>query len=198
MEVIIDNTVFPPRKYFKDVDSRLINFKTKCRVIPANYFDSPNTFFELKAKYEPGENRFFPNGGFEIVHSEGGIYNYELDQVVVHPYDVGLRKYFSKSEDVKVKEKITSTDPNSPKRGRGRPKLDPSQLKNQKTYVSTGRGRGRPPLDPSLKKTTEPKASSGKGRGRPALDPVIKAQREAEKTKRAQISGGRRGRPKKI
>ena len=36
----------------------------------------------------------------------------------------------------------------------------------------------------------------GARRGRPAMDPAVKAQREADKTQRAEKSGGKRGRPK--
>lgn len=168
MKVVTDNAVFPPRKHFVDVDLRFTKFAPKCRVLPANYFEEPNTYFTLKARYEPGENKYFPNGGFEVVHSEGGTYNYYLDEVIVHPFELGMRKFFTKSENV-VKEKVSTGTPGK----RGRPKKD-GELKAKPTYVPTGGKRGRRPMDPTLK-----------------------AAKEAEKAERAKNSNGKRGRPKK-
>jgi hypothetical protein len=168
MKVVIDNEVFPPRKHFVDVDLKFTAFAPKCRVLPANYFEEPNTYFTLKARYEPGENKYFPNGGFEVVHSEGGTYNYHLDEVIVHPFELGMRKFFTKSENV-VKEKISTGTPGK----RGRPKKD-GELKVKPAYVPTGGKRGRRPMDPELK-----------------------AIKDAEKAERAKNSNGKRGRPKK-
>lgn len=170
MEVVIDETVFPPRKHYKDVDSKFVEFTPKCRVLPANYFNEPNTLFTLKAKYEPGENKYFPKGGFEIVHVEGGTYNYELDEVIVHPFHLGMRKFFTKQTNV-VKEKVTDSN----KKGR----------------------RGRPKIDPSLKKTLPAYVPTGGKRGRKPLDPTIKAAKEAAKLEKQKKSNGKRGRPKK-
>lgn len=168
MKVVTDNEVFPPRKHFVDIDLKFTKFAPKCRVLPANYFEEPNTMFTLKARYEPGENKYFPNGGFEVVHSEGGTYNYYLDEVVVHPFELGMYKFFTKSENV-VKEKISTGIPGR----RGRPKKD-GELKTKLVYVPTGGKRGRRPMDPTLK-----------------------AAKEVEKAERAKNSNGRRGRPKK-
>ena len=168
MKVVTDNEVFPPRKHFVDIDLKFTKFAPKCRVLPANYFEEPNTYFTLKARYEPGENKYFPNGGFEVVHSEGGTYNYYLDEVIVHPFELGMRKFFTKSENV-VKEKISTGTPGR----RGRPKKD-GELKVKPAYVPTGGKRGRRPMDPTLK-----------------------AAKEVEKAERAKNSNGRRGRPKK-
>ena len=151
-----------------DIDLKFTKFAPKCRVLPANYFEEPNTLFTLKARYEPGENKYFPNGGFEVVHSEGGTYNYYLDEVVVHPFELGMYKFFTKSENV-VKEKISTGIPGR----RGRPKKD-GELKTKLVYVPTG----------------------GK-RGRPAMDPILKAAKDVEKVERSKNSNGRRGRPKK-
>ena len=93
----------------------------------------------------------------------------ELDEVVVHPFEIGMRKYFSKSENV-AKEKIT--DPNKPKGKRGRPKSDTPYVKP--VYVPTGGKRGRRPLDPA-----------------------IKAEREAQLAAKQALPRGKRGRPKK-
>lgn len=168
MKVVTDNTVFPPRKHFVDVDSKFTHFTPRVRVLPANYFEEPNTFFSLKAVYQPGENKFFPKGGFEVVHSEGATYNYYLDEVIVHPFELGMRKFFTKSENV-VKEKIST----GVKGKRGRPKKE-GELKAKAVYVPTGGKRGRKPMDPALK-----------------------AAKEAAKAERAKNSNGKRGRPKK-
>jgi hypothetical protein len=168
MKVVTDNEVFPPRKHFVDVDLKFTNFSPRVRVLPANYFEEPNTLFTLKARYEPGENKYFPNGGFEVVHSEGGTYNYYLDEVIVHPFELGMHKFFTKSENV-VKEKISTGTPGK----RGRPKKD-GELKTKAVYVPTGGSRGRKPMDPALK-----------------------AIKDAEKAERAKNSNGKRGRPKK-
>lgn len=122
MKVVTDNNIFPPRKHYEDVDSKFTHFTPKCRVLPANYYETPTTVFTLKARYEPGESKYFPNGGFEVKHSEGGTYNYELDEVIVHPFELGMYKYFTKQQNV-VKEKVI--DPNKPKGKRGRKALDP-------------------------------------------------------------------------
>jgi hypothetical protein len=169
MKVVTDNTVFPPRKHFVDVDFKFTNFNPKCRVLPANYFEEPNTYFTLKARYEPGENKYFPKGGFEVVHSEGATYNYYLDEVIVHPFELGMRKFFTKSENV-VKEKVSTGVPGR----RGRPKKD-GELKAKAVYIPTGGSRGRKPMDPALK-----------------------AIKDAEKAERAKNSNGKRGRPSKV
>jgi len=122
MKVVTDNSVFPPRKHYEDVELKFTKFTPKCRVLPANYFEEPNTHFILKARYEPGENKFFPMGGFEVKHSEGGTYNYYLDEVIVHPYELGMNKFFTKAPP-EIKEKVK--DPNAPKGKRGRKALDP-------------------------------------------------------------------------
>jgi hypothetical protein len=168
MKVVTDNTVFPPRKHFVDVDAKFTNFTPRVRVLPANYFEEPNTSFTLKAVYQPGENKFFPKGGIEVYHSEGAIYSYYLDEVIIHPYVLGMRKFFTKSENV-VKEKVSTGIPGK----RGRPKKE-GELKAKLVYVPTGGKRGRRPMDPTLK-----------------------AAKEAAKAERSKNSNGKRGRPKK-
>jgi hypothetical protein len=73
------------------------------------------------------------------------------------------KKHRIKASDVKV----TNTD-NAPKRGRGRPKMDPALKKTVVEYVSTGRGRGRPKKNPDEIKPKVPYVKTGKPRGRPA------------------------------
>jgi len=142
MKIIEDTSVFPPRKHFVDVDPKFTQFTKGCRVLPAVYFEEPNINFVLKAQYAPGDKPSFPNGGFEVYGPEGSTYNYELDQVVVHPYHLRLMKYFSKNENVD-KEKVVRVVGNGK---RGRPKVDPSLKKTLPKYVPTGGKRGRKPL----------------------------------------------------
>ena len=169
MKIQEDVTVFPTRKFYVDVDDKFTNFTPKCRVLPITYYEEPTMLFELKAKHAPGEKSTFPNGGFEVYGPDGGIYNYDLDQVVVHPFQLKMIKYFTKSEGV-VKEKVSTGLPGK---------------------------RGRPSIDPSLKKTLTAYVPTGGSRGRKAMDPALKAAKDAEKAERTKNSNGKRGRPKK-
>lgn len=131
--------VFPPRKHYVEVEPKFTEFTKSCRVLPVTYFDEPNTVFFLKAKYLPGEKRTFPNGGFEVYGPEGSTHNFELDQVVVHPYSLRMMKYFSKTEGT-VKEKIVKIMGEGGKRGRPRTK---SEDYVKPVYVPTGGKKGR-------------------------------------------------------
>jgi len=143
MKINENNEAFPPYKYFTDVEEKFLNFTPNCRVLPARYFNEPNTFFSLKQKYEPGEHKNFPKGGFEICDVNGGIYNFGLNEVVVHPFHLNMNKYFSTTLNLSInKEKIIT----GVKGKRGRPKKDPSQLKILPVYVPAGGKRGRKPL----------------------------------------------------
>lgn len=168
MKILENTETFPPYKYYADVEEKFLNFKPLIRVLPARHFNEPQLVFTLKKRYEPGEHKHFPDGGFEVCASDGGIYNFYLDEVIVHPFALGMTKFFSK-QDVN-KEKITT----GPKGKRGRPAKDPSQLKEKQIYVPTGGKRGRKPLDPE-----------------------VKAARETQRLERQQKSSGKRGRPKK-
>jgi hypothetical protein len=198
MNVIENTEIFPPRKHFVEVEEKFTKYIIGGRVLPVTYFEDPSIHFTLKAMYQPGDKKTFPNGGFEVYGPEGGVFNYELDQVVMHPFHYRMMNYFSKSQNV-VKDKIDTGE----KKQRGRPRKDPSELKTQTVYVPTGGTRGRKPMDPALKALREAEKaertarSTGK-RGRPPLDPLVKAAKEAEKAKRAKKSGGKRGRPKKM
>jgi hypothetical protein len=169
MKIQEDVTVFPTRKFYVDVDAKFTNFTPKCRVLPVVYYEDPTTHFELKAIHAPGEKRTFPNGGFEVYGPDGGVYNYDLDQVVVHPYHLKMMKYFTKTKNV-VKEKVST----GVKGKRGRPSIDPSLRKTLTAYVPTGGSRGRKPMSPELK-----------------------AIKDAEKAERTKNSNGKRGRPSK-
>jgi len=160
MKVTEDINVFPPRSFYENVDPKFLNFTNRCRVLPAPYFSEYNIYFEIRRKFEPGENKYFPKGGFEVYGPEGSLHNYELDQVIVHPFHLGMSKFFSKSQNV-TKEKVTT----GPKGKRGRPKKDPSERKVLQVYVPTGGKRGRKPMDPELKAAKEAALAAKKAKG---------------------------------
>ena len=168
MKIIENTDVFPPRKHYAEVEPKFFNFTKTCRVLPATYFNEPNTIFWLKAQFAPGDKKTFPNGGFEVYGPEGSTHNFELDQVIVHPYHLRMMKYFSKTENT-VKEKVINVMGNGK---RGRPKMDPSLKKNQGPYIPTGGQRGRKRMSDEDRATRDAKLavkksnSSGK-RGRP-------------------------------
>jgi hypothetical protein len=168
MKIVENTQAFPPYKYFTDVEEKFLNFKPECRVLTARHFDDPNILFTLKKRHEPGSPGF-PQGGFEVFGPDGGTFNFMLDEVVVHPFHLGMRNYFSKSQNVN-KEKLST----GAKGKRGRPKIDPSLKKTLPTYVPTGGKRGRRPMDP-----------------------ILKAAKEAELAAKKAKSTGRKGRPKK-
>jgi hypothetical protein len=170
MDIIENLEVFPSRKHFINVEEKFTQFTKGCRVLPATYFEDPSLHFTLKAAYQPGEKKTFPNGGFEVYGPEGNVFNYELDQLVVHPFHFGMTKYFSKAQNI-VKEKVDTG------------------IKGK---------RGRPAIDPELKKIKLEYKPTGGKRGRPAMDPELKAIKDAEKAERAAHSTGKRGRPKKV
>jgi hypothetical protein len=159
-----------PYKVYEDVDSRFLNFVKHVRVLPAEYFDQPNEFLTLKAMYQPGEKKSFPDGGFEVYHDNGCMYNYGLDQVIVHPYVLGIKKFGNDKDTTKIKIiKETNTTPGK---------------------------RGRKPLSPEEKmKREEQKAQSSGKKGRPSkYTPEQKAEKLAYALAR---KGGKRGRKKK-
>lgn len=168
MKINENTETFPSYKYFTDVEEKFLNFKPNCRVLPARHWDEPHMFFTLKKRFEPGAPGF-PKGGFEVVGADGGIYNFYLNEVIVHPFHLGMKSFFTKTQNIN-KEKVST----GVKGKRGRPKKDPSELKTLPKYVSTGGKRGRRPLDPE-----------------------VKASKEAERIERQKRSTGKRGRPKK-
>jgi len=168
MKVVENTQAFPPYKYFTDVEEKFLDFKPECRVLTARHFDDPSILFTLKKRHEPGSPGF-PQGGFEVFGPDGGTFNFMLDEVVVHPFQLGMRNYFSKAQNTN-KEKVST----GAKGKRGRPKIDPTLKKTLPVYVPTGGKRGRKPMDPALK-----------------------AAKEAERLKKQKKSTGKKGRPKK-
>lgn len=201
----------PEIPIFSDVESEYLNFEKGCRVLPAPFYEEPTLQFELIKRYEPGEKKTFPNGGFEVYGPGNEIRSFDLDQVILHPFELKKFNFFKKSQSEEAREKII--DPNKPKGKRGRPaKLDENGNPiPKKEYVPTGGRRGRLPLSDEekakreLEKANQPVKEKGTGqRGRKPLSEEEKAKRELEKQNQlvkkqrlieAGIISGKRGRP---
>jgi hypothetical protein len=178
------------------------------RVLPSPFFYEKRLFFYLIKRYEPGEKKTFPRGGYEVRGEDGAMRSYNLDQVIIHPALIKHRKTLDKMARRAEKEarkrdrrvsKVEQTD--KPKYGRrGRPAMDPALKaakeadKAAKAVVSGGR-RGRPKGTATVvKKEYVP---TGGKRGRRPLSPEARAQKEAAQAKTRAKSGGKRGRPKR-
>jgi len=157
-------------KAYADVEAQYLSFAPGIRVLPAESYDEPSLKFYFKARYEAGEKPGFADGGFEVYGPSHEIRSFDLDQVIVHPYELNQMKFFVKQTTEEKKTQVS--DPNAPKRGRGRPPKE-GEKKPKPEYVSTGQPRGRKKKDPSTLKTT-PYVKTGKPRGRPSTGAVKK------------------------
>jgi len=192
--------------FYTEVEPELIASEPKIRVLPAPFFYEKGLYFYLVKRYEPGENKFFPLGGYEVRSEFGQVRNFDLDQVIIHPAIIKHKKTLAKmarraEKETKKRDRRLARKEKAerPKYGRrGRPSLSPEAKalrdaeKKARTKVSGGR-RGRP-ASTTPKSPPGPKKSGGK-RGRPALNPEQKAAREKEKMAVQKRSGGKRGRP---
>lgn len=191
---------------YEDIEPELMRYRPGQRVLPAPFFYETGDTFTLIAHHEPG-TRFYPNGGFEVRDSGGGVRHYDLDQVIVHPasckhqptLDLMTRREEREAAATeravlrgdKVKVKVEGAR-------RGRPAIDPAvkaarEAERVERAARSGGKRGRPAS--GIAKPQTVKATSGK-RGRPALSATqVQAKATAKAATRA-ISGGRRGRPK--
>jgi hypothetical protein len=191
-----------PYKVYEDVELQFKNFVKSVRVLPADFFHEPNEYLTLKAMYSPGEKKTFPNGGFEVYYGDGGhIRNYDLDQVIVHPYVLGIRSFGNTEDNTNIKiVKKENTIPG--KKGRKPLSVEEKAKREQEKAVKSSKSNGKKGR-PS-KYTPEEKADrlalveSKKGgkRGRPSkYTPEEKAVRLA---KVEASKGGKRGKPKRI
>ena len=190
---------------YTDIEPELIATEKRTRVLPAPFFYEKRLFFYLINRYEPGQNKFFPNGGFEVRDESGGLRCYDLDQVIIHPAVIKHKKTLDKMH--RVAEKIAKQKERDAKRNakpkpittgkRGRPALDPALKaardaeKVAKSERSGGK-RGRPKSN----NTPIVKASTGGKRGRPKVSDDVIARRVAAKAATRVRTGGKRGRPK--
>ena len=194
---------------YTDVEPELMVMKPGDRVLPAPFFYEKNLWFHLIRQWAPGENKLFPNGGFEVRDGGGGVRNYDTDQVCLHPHVIKHKKTLDKM--LRRAEKAQAQRERALKRGkkppkekvegarRGRPALDPAvkaardAAKAERSTRSGGK-RGRPASDKPKVLSAAP-ATTGK-RGRPSLTREVIAQRASQKAATRVRTGGKRGRPK--
>jgi hypothetical protein len=164
---------------YADVEPQFLCFEPGIRVLPAPFYNDPAVQFKFKARYEAGEKVGFPEGGVEVYGPSGELRSYDLDQVIVHPYELGMVNFFRATDETKK----TETPGKTPGR-RGRP-ANPDKVEKP-AYVPTGGKRGRPKSD----KPTVAYIPTGGKRGRPANPDAT--------PKPAYVpTGGKRGRPKR-
>jgi hypothetical protein len=192
---------------YDEIEEEFVATEKGVRVLPAPFFYDKKLYFELWKRYEPGEKKTFPNGGYEVVDVSGGIRSYDLDQIIIHPAVLQHKKMLDKmarraEKQAKKRERNMKkiARENKPKHGRrGRPAIDPA-LKAARAALKVEAGersggkRGRP-KSTEPKTVSTPKVSSGR-RGRPSLTPEVLARRVADKAATQKRSGGKRGRPK--
>jgi hypothetical protein len=157
------------------------------RVIPAPFLHDKGIQFALAEVHAPGAP-FFPNGGYTLrEQTSGGVYSYDLDQVIKWPETAQAKRVVraladgEETEQSKRGRRSTSTPKvKVPGGRRGRPAMDPALKaaleaeKVARTKVSGGR-RGRP-ANPDR----QPKPAyvpTGGVRGRKPLSPEVKAAR---------------------
>ena len=189
---------------YADIDPAFVPVDPGVRVLPAAFF-STRSFFTLKKRWLPGENKYFPAGGYEVRGEGGETRSYDMDAVILYPETKAQKR---------VIDAMAPADENAPTRGRkagepkevkitsgkrGRPSLSPEdkaakdEAAAAKSLTSNGR-RGRPARVGGPKPA---KAPSGAGRGRPKMTEAAIALKSADKALRVSRSGGKRGRPSK-
>jgi len=194
---------------YTDIEPELTVIKPGDRVLPAPFFYEKNLWFHLIRQWAPGENKFFPNGGFEVRDGGGAIRNYDMDQVILHPHVIKHKKTLDKM--MRKAEKAAAQRDRALKRGakppkvkveggrRGRPALDPvvkaarDAAKVERSTRSGGK-RGRP-ASTVVRVVSAEKKPAGK-RGRPALTQAVITARASQKAATRVRTGGKRGRPK--
>jgi hypothetical protein len=181
---------------------------TLTRVLPSSFFYEKRLFFYLIKRYEPGEKKTFPQGGFEVRDEGGAMRSYNLDQVIIHPAVIKHKKTLDKmarraEKEQRKRDRRTSKveQTNKPKHARrGRPAMDPALKaakeadKAARAVVSGGR-RGRPKGTAVVSKKEY--VPTGGKRGRRPLSPEVKAAREREMVALKLRTGNKRGRPKR-
>jgi len=195
--------------FYTDVEPELVASEKGTRVLPACFFYEKKVRCELVKRYEPGEYRLMPDGGFEVWVEDGGRRYFELDQVIVHPAVIKHRKTLDKmmrkaeKEQAKRERQYKKSARAAQKANgtgkRGRRPMDPAEKARREQEkaaraVKSGGKRGRPKGE-STPKT--PKTPTGGKRGRRPLDQATKDARAREAAIRSARSGGKRGRPKR-
>ena len=191
---------------YQDIEPELMRYRPGQRVLPAPFFYETGDSFTLIAKHEPG-TPFYPNGGFEVRDSGGGVRHYDLDQVIVHPASckhqptLDLMTRREEREEAAAERAVLRGDKVKVKvegARRGRPSIDPAikaarEAERVARAQRSGGRRGRPASGEP--KTQTVKSTSGK-RGRPALSAAQVTAKATAKAATKARSGGKRGRPK--
>jgi hypothetical protein len=194
---------------YSDVEPEYNATEPRTRVLPAPYFYEKRLFFYLINRFEPGQNKFFPNGGFEVRDEGGAVRCFDMDQVIIHPAVLKhakqldrLRKRAEKAHKQRGRKRKQLDETPVVRSGhRGRPALDPAEKARREQEKVTraarsGGKRGRPASDKPKAPVNLESKPAGR-RGRPALSPEARAAQSKEKDARRQKSGGKRGRPKR-
>jgi hypothetical protein len=207
---IVGNHKIGTQLFYTEVEPELVATEKGTRVLPACFFYEKNARCELVKRYEPGEYRLMPNGGFEVWVEDGGRRYFELDQVIVHPavikHQKSLDKMLRKAEkeqakrDRQYKKGAREAQKAKGTGQRGRRPMDPAEKARREQEksaraVKSGGKRGRPKSTVSTPQT--PKTPTGGKRGRRPLDQATIDARAREAVARAKKSGGKRGRPKR-
>jgi hypothetical protein len=171
---------------YDEIEDIFIPTEKGVRVLPAPFFYDKKLYFELHKRYEPGDKKSFPNGGYEVVDMSGGIRSYDLDQVIIHPAVLKHKKMLDKMARKAEKQ--------------AKKKAQTLKKINRENKTKYGR-KGRPALDSAVKAhreqlKLETKVRSGGKRGRPSLNTAAREERAVREASRKARSGGRRGRPR--
>ena len=205
---IVGNHKIGTQLFYSEVEPELVASEPGTRVLPSAYYYEKKVRCELMKRYEPGEYRLMPNGGFEVWVEDGGRRYFELDQVIVHPDVINHTKRMERmklkaeKEQAKRDKAYEKAQRKATKEAgkRGRKALSPEERAQREAdraarAIKSGGRRGRPKgATPAAPKVYVP---TGGKRGRRPLDPETIAARAKEKAARAQKSGGKRGRPKR-
>ena len=194
--------------FYSEVEPELVASEKGTRVLPARFYYEKKVRCELVKRYEPGEYRLMPNGGFEVWVEDGGRHYYELDEVIVHPEVINHAKRLEKmklkaeKEQAKRDKAYEKAQRKATKEAgkRGRKALSPEERAQREAdraarAIKSGGRRGRP--KGSAVSTPKVYVPTGGKRGRRPLDPETRAAREREKAAVRLKSGGKRGRPKR-
>ena len=194
--------------FYTEVEPELVATAPGTRVLPSAYFYEKKVRCELIKRYEPGEYRLMPQGGFEVWVEDGGRRYFELDQVIVHPdvikHTKRLEKMKSKAEKEQAKrekayERAQRKATKDSKRGRkalSSEERAKREAEKAARAIKSGGKRGRPKSG-SVVSTPKTYTPTGGKRGRKPLDQATKDARAREAAARSARSGGKRGRPKR-
>lgn len=205
---IMGNHKIGTQLFYTEVEPELHATIPGTRVLPSCFFYEKKTRCELLKRYEPGEYRLMPAGGFEVWCEDGGRRYFELDQVIVHPDVINHAKRMEKAKLKAEKEQAkrdkayarAARQANKAAGKRGRKALSPEERAQREAdkaarAIKSGGRRGRPKSE--VVSTPKVYVPTGGKRGRKPLDQATRDARAREAVARTVRSGGKRGRPKR-